>query len=231
VTSNSKQPQVVFDGIYAFPPNRQTLGGTAYLIVENHGSILVDCPAWHLDVLNWLGQFPPVQWLVITHRGGMADVAQIQSALGCQVLVQEQEAYLLPGISLKTWQHQIQLEIASKLESTLEPEYHLQLIWTPGHSPGSACVYRPQGGILFSGRHLLPNPQGQPMPLRTAKTFHWPRQLQSVQRLLGHFNPQTLHYLCPGANSGYLRGRYYVEQAYQHLSALNLEALLQAPPQ
>jgi glyoxylase-like metal-dependent hydrolase (beta-lactamase superfamily II) len=224
VTSNSKQPQVVFDGIYAFPPNRQTLGGTAYLIVENHGSILVDCPAWHPDVLNWLGQFPPVQWLVITHRGGMADVAKIQSELGCQVLVQEQEAYLLPGVPLKTWQDQIELQIESKFE----PGDHLQLIWTPGHSPGSACVYRPQGGILFSGRHLLPNPQGQPMPLRTAKTFHWPRQLHSVQRLLERFNPQTLHYLCPGANSGYLRGQYYVEQAYQHLSTLDLNALRHA---
>jgi glyoxylase-like metal-dependent hydrolase (beta-lactamase superfamily II) len=216
--TSSKQPQVVFDGIYAFPPNRQTLGGTAYLIVENHGSILVDCPAWNPEVLNWLGQFPPVEWLVLTHRGGMAEVAQIQAALDCQVLVQEQEAYLLPGLTVNTFQTKI--ELGDQLE----------LIWTPGHSPGSACLYhRQQGGILFTGRHLLPSPQGEPMPLRTAKTFHWPRQLQSFQQLLTRFNPQTLNYLCPGANIGFLRGQHRLEQAYTRLAALDLKALRQVP--
>jgi glyoxylase-like metal-dependent hydrolase (beta-lactamase superfamily II) len=213
--SSSKQPRVVFDGIYAFPPNRQTLGGTAYLIVENHGSILIDCPGWNPDVLTWLGQFPPVQWLVLTHRGGMAEVAQIQASLDCQVLVQEQEAYLLPGLTLQAFAQEIELG------------ENLQVLWTPGHSPGSACVYRQPGGILFSGRHLLPNPQGEPMPLRTAKTFHWPRQLQSLQRLIDRFDSQTLSALCPGANIGYLRGEYYCAEAYARLAALDLAALAQ----
>jgi glyoxylase-like metal-dependent hydrolase (beta-lactamase superfamily II) len=216
VTSISKQPQVVFEGIFAFPPNRQTLGGTAYLIVENHGSILVDCPAWNPDVLSWLRPFPPVQWLVLTHRGGMAEVGQIQTELGCQVLVQEQEAYLLPGLTVSTFQEKIELG------------ENLEVIWTPGHSPGSACLYgRQQGGILFSGRHVLPTPTGEPMPLRTAKTFHWPRQLRSLQRLLARFNQQTLNYLCPGANIGYLRGQHCLERAYSRLAALDFETLAQ----
>ncbi|MFY8173644.1 MAG: MBL fold metallo-hydrolase, partial [Planktothrix agardhii] len=30
-----KPPQLVLENVYAFPPNRETLGGTAYFIVEN----------------------------------------------------------------------------------------------------------------------------------------------------------------------------------------------------
>ncbi len=40
--------------------------------------------------------------------------------------------------------------------------YHLQLIHTPGHSPGSSCYYEKKNKILFSGDHIIghitPNP-------------------------------------------------------------------------
>jgi glyoxylase-like metal-dependent hydrolase (beta-lactamase superfamily II) len=42
------------------------------------------------------------------------------------------------------------------LEFTLDST--IQIFWTPGHSPGSSCLYyRKFGGVLFSGRHLVPN--------------------------------------------------------------------------
>ena len=34
--------------------------------------------------------------------------------------------------------------------------YDLEIIWTPGHSPGHICVYEPQNALLFSGDHILP---------------------------------------------------------------------------
>lgn len=207
----AKVPQTVFSSIFAFAPNRDTLGGTAYLIVGNNANILVDCPAWNQTNQNFLRQQGGVRSLVLTHRGGIGQASQIQQALECQILIQEQEAYLLPDLEVTTFQDQI----------SLSPES--QMIWTPGHSPGSACFYyQAFGGVLFSGRHLLPNQQGQPAPLRTAKTFHWPRQLQSVQRLIDRFTPETLNFICPGANTGFLRGRRVIERAYEQLCQLNL---------
>jgi len=214
-----KPPRAVFDNIFAFPPNRDTLGGTAYLIVENEGNILLDCPAWDEANQNFLRSSGGVRWLFITHRGGIGKTRQIQQTFECGVLIQEQEAYLLPGLRVTTFGHEFALSPSS------------EAIWTPGHSPGSSCLYYVgEGGVLFSGRHLLPNQLGEPVPLRTAKTFHWPRQLKSVQLLLDRFTPETLEYICPGANTGFLRGRRAINQAYQQVASLNKADLLPTKP-
>ncbi len=212
-----KQPRAVLDTIFAFPPNRDTLGATAYLIVENETNILVDCPAWDEENQKFLRDRGGVSWLVITHRGGIGKVEEIQQAFGCKVLIQEQEAYLLPKLEVNTF----------RSEFSLTP--HSQVIWTPGHSPGSSCLYYSAfGGVLFSGRHLLPNLEGLPVPLRTSKTFHWPRQIRSIELLLARFSPETLNFICPGANTGFLRGKRAIDRAYQHLACLDLDALLLA---
>ncbi|MEA5554306.1 MBL fold metallo-hydrolase [Anabaena cylindrica UHCC 0172] len=215
IETESASTDLGINKIFAFPPNRDTLGGTSYLIVRNEGNILIDCPS--LEQINqnfWecLGQTTQTQkgvsWLFITHRGAIGKTAEIQQALDCEILIQEQEAYLLPGLNVTTFGQEFTLDTTT------------QVIWTPGHSPGSSCLYyREFGGVLFSGRHLVPNLQGEPVPLRTAKTFHWPRQLKSVQTLRDRFTPETLQYICPGGNIGFLRGKHFIDQAYQRLEA------------
>jgi glyoxylase-like metal-dependent hydrolase (beta-lactamase superfamily II) len=34
--------------------------------------------------------------------------------------------------------------------------FDLQVLWTPGHSPGHICLYEPTRKILFSGDHVIP---------------------------------------------------------------------------
>jgi glyoxylase-like metal-dependent hydrolase (beta-lactamase superfamily II) len=198
--------------IFAFAPNSDTLGGSAYLLVRAEGNVLIDCPALDQINLDFLHFHGSVQWLFLTHRGAMGKTAEIQKIFGCEILVQEQEAYLLPGLTSFTFGQEF------TLDSTI------QAIWTPGHSPGSSCLYYRQfGGVLFSGRHLVPNQQGQLMPIRTAKTFHWPRQLSSMQFLRERFTAENLEYIFPGANIGFLRGKHFIDQAGQQLNSLILQ--------
>jgi len=219
VNRSPKPPQAIWNNIFAFPPNRDTLGGTAYLIVENEANILIDCPAWNEANQKFLHSLGGVRLLFLTHRGGIGKTREIQETFGCEVLIQEQEAYLLPGLKVTTFQHEFTLNSLA------------QILWTPGHSPGSSCLYYSgQGGVLFSGRHLLPNRLGEPVPLRTAKTFHWQRQIKSIQLLLNRFTPETVQYICPGANTGFLRGKRAIDRAYKQLASLDLGALLQAKP-
>ena len=209
-----KLPRPLLKTIFAFPPNRDTLGGTAYLIVENTVNLLIDCPAWNETNEQFLREQGGVSSILLTHRGGIGRAQEIQKTFGCQILIQEQEAYLLPGSDVMPFQHEFTITASCFA------------IWTPGHSPGSSCVYyTAAGGVLFSGRHLLPNQQGEPVPLRTSKTFHWRRQIESVKLLIERFTPETLSYICPGANTGGLRGKGVIDRAYHRLAQLDLDKL------
>jgi glyoxylase-like metal-dependent hydrolase (beta-lactamase superfamily II) len=191
-----KPPTEILPGIFAFPPNRDTLGGTAYLIVTPTGNIAIDSPAWNDTNHQFIADRGGLTQLVITHRGNIGKVTAISAHFGCEVIVQEQEAYLLPELKVTTFQSKFNINDT------------MFLIWTPGHSPGSACFYYCNtGGVLFTGRHLLPNQFGEPVPLRTSKTFHWRRQLQSVDLIWQQFPSQyPLAHICPGANIGLLKG-------------------------
>ncbi|MEM9137643.1 MAG: MBL fold metallo-hydrolase, partial [Cyanobacteria bacterium P01_F01_bin.42] len=150
----SKEPQLVLDSIYAFPPNRYTLGGTAYLIVKNQGNILIDCPKWDESTAAFIHHLGGISHLILTHRGGLSEqFSKIQSALGCTAIVQEQEAYRVARETPMETFH------AEKTWPNGD-----RLIWTPGHSPGSSCFYEASHGVLFTGRHLLPDPEGLPRP-------------------------------------------------------------------
>ena len=121
------------------------------------------------------------------------------------------------------------LVIAVQFTDKFTIDSALQLIWTPGHSPGSSCFYyNSEGGVLFTGKHLVPNREGEPVPLRTSKTFHWPRQIKSIKSLLETFTPQTLQYICPGGNTGFLRGKRLIDNAYNRLASLDFAELEKA---
>ena len=212
---NTKSPRQILPGIFAFAPNRDTLGATSYLIVDKSGNVLLDCPSWNENNQKFLQSQGGVSSMAISHRGGIGkQVMAMQQALGCPVIVQEQEAYLLPEVEV------------TPVRDNYAVSSSLELIWTSGHSPGSSCLYyRQHGGVLFSGRHLLPKSQTEILPLRTAKTFHWWRQLNNVAKLRDRFTGETLKYILPGANTGYLRGKGYIDNAYAQLSALDLAQL------
>jgi len=212
----SKQPRLVLENTFVFAPNRDTLGATAYFIVENESNILVDCPAWNEINQTFLDSRGGVRLLFLTHRGAIAKAREIQEATGCDILIQEQEAYLLPGLQVTVFERE--LAVSDRITA----------LWTPGHSPGSSCLYDSgSGGVLFSGRHLLPNREGAPVPQRTAKTFHWPRQINSVQSIIDRFSQSTLQYICPAANTGFLRGRGSIDRAFEQLTNLDLAVCLQ----
>ncbi len=210
-----KQPRSILENVFAFAPNRDTLGGTSYLILSNSGNILVDCPPTDAIALQFLQDVGGARWLFLTHRGGISkQIGQIQTDLGCEVIVQEQEAYLIPEVNKTPFSDSFTLNNNS------------YGFWSPGHSPGSSCLYWGElGGVLFTGRHLLPESPEAIAPLRVAKTFHWSKQLQSVAALLSRFDCENLEYICPGANTGFLRGKGFIDRAYSRLSQLDLAAL------
>ncbi|MFM7435299.1 MAG: MBL fold metallo-hydrolase, partial [Vulcanococcus sp.] len=111
----------------------------------------------------------------------------------------------------------------------------LQILWTPGPTPG-ASVLLAEGGalgeaaVLFCGRLLSPVAEGQAAPLRHRRSFHWGRWLRSLERLRGWLPPQRPLWLASGAGLGALRGEALIPHGWDLLQRLDLEALsLQEP--
>jgi glyoxylase-like metal-dependent hydrolase (beta-lactamase superfamily II) len=134
--------------------------------------------------------------VVLTNREGHGRIRRLQERLGWPVLVQEQEAYLLPGVNpLHTFAEEHRLVSG------------LRLLWTPGPTPGSCVVHAPAPwNVLFCGRLLVPVAVGVLAGLQHRRTFHWPRQQRSLARLRDWVGSDPLLSLASGAGLGALRG-------------------------
>jgi len=188
----------VFDDLLSFKPNRHTLGGTAYLIAGGGpdgppGNWLVDTPLWSDEHRALIERAGGLAGIFLTHRGAIGEVDQFARHFDCPIHIHEQEAYLVTARDVRVVPVTGDGPLAEGLTA----------LWTPGHSPGSTCLlWVAHGGVLFTGRHLLPDGRGHAAPVRVSKTFHWPRQLASVEKLTGY----SYRHLCPGAAIGLLRG-------------------------
>jgi glyoxylase-like metal-dependent hydrolase (beta-lactamase superfamily II) len=211
-----RPPRQVADQLWLFAPNRDSQGGSAWWL-ESAG-LLIDCPAFHEANLAFLRQRPAGR-IVLTSREGHGRVRRFQEALGWPVLVQEQEAYLLPGVQqLQPFGAECDLGSA------------VQLRWTPGPTPGASVLLARAEGLLFCGRLLSPVAPGQAAPLRTRRSFHWRRWLQSLEQLRAWLPAEGGLSLASGAGLGALRGEALIPAARELIAGLDLAALaLQEP--
>ena len=196
-----RPPQQLRNDLWLFPPNRDCQGGSAWWLAAEPEPVLIDCPPLTEATLTALrdlaGDRTPR--ILLTSREGHGRLRRVQERFGWPVLVQEQEAYLLPNVEpLDTFAEE---HVTSS---------GLRLLWTTGPTPGSCVVYAPVADLLFCGRLLTPLSPGRLGPLRHGRTFHWPRQLESLRRLRDWLPSEVSPQLASGAGLGALRGERLV---------------------
>lgn len=209
-----RPPRSVRPGLWLFAPNRDTHGGSSWWLETPAGAVLVDCPAITEANLAFVAaRAAGGGWIVLTSREGHGRLGRLRSLLPWPVLVQEQEAYLLPGI-----------DGLVPFGRELEPAPGLRLLWTPGPTPGS-CVLHARtpaaGDGLFCGRLLVPQVGGSLAPLRSRRCFHWPRQLASIERLRHWLPAGSPAWIASGAGLGALRGEALVGDGAARLAQLD----------
>ncbi len=170
-------PNQVMNKIWVFPPNNDCNGARSWWIACEPEPVLVDCPVVNdisLEFLKRASLGRPAR-IVLTSREAHCGISELQKELGWKVLVQEQEAYLLPEIkNLETFSEEF------------ETPSGLRLLWTPGPTPGSCVVFAPlPWNVVFCGRLLIPLKSNLLGPFRTKRTFHWTRQQKSLKKLCG----------------------------------------------
>lgn len=196
-----RPPQQLRDDLWLFPPNRDCQGGSAWWLEADLEPVLIDCPPLTQASLTALQELAGTRSprILLTSREGHGRLRRLQERLGWPVLVQEQEAYLLPNVApLLTFTDE---------HTTVSG---LQLLWTPGPTPGSCVIHAPAAQLLFCGRLLTPLAPGRLGPLRHGRTFHWPRQLASLERLRAWLPADASPALASGAGLGALRGERLV---------------------
>ena len=198
---SGRPPQQLRDDLWLFPPNRDCQGGSSWWLEADPEPVLIDCPPLTDATLTALSGLAGSRTprILLTSREGHGRLRRLQERLGWPVLVQEQEAYLLPNVSA--------LDTFAADHVTASG---LRLLWTPGPTPGSCVVHAPAADLLFCGRLLTPLAPGRLGPLRHGRTFHWPRQLGSLQRLRGWIPSDARPQLASGAGLGALRGERLV---------------------
>ncbi len=192
-------PQQLREGLWVFPPNRDCNGGTAWWLGCEPEPVLIDCPPLTKATIGALEQLSLGRQarILLTSREGHGRVRALQDALGWPVLVQEQEAYLLPGLT--------SLDSFAEEHTTVAG---MRLLWTSGPTPGSCVVFAPHPwNVLFCGRLLIPVAFRQLAPLKDRRTFHWPRQLKSLEKLRQWIPSDVRPVLASGAALGLLRGQ------------------------
>ncbi|WP_259739109.1 MBL fold metallo-hydrolase [Synechococcus sp. CS-205] len=196
-----RPPTPVMPGLWVFAPNRDTLGGTSWLLApRGRAPLLIDAPAYtaaNLEALSRAG----AGTILLTSREGHGRCRRWQEALGWPLRLQEQEAYLLPGVA-----------DLCPFGEAIDLGEGVRALWTPGPTPG-ACVVHAAGelDVLFCGRLLVPTAPGAARPLRTARTFHWARQGRSLEALRRWLPSGSPRWIASGAGLGALQGEKLIE--------------------
>ena len=198
VLDSGRPPQQVKDWLWVFPPNRDCRGGTAWWLDLEPEPLLIDCPPLTKATIDWLQKLAAGRGarILVTSREGHGRMRRLQEALGWPLLVQEQEAYLLPGLK----------DIAAFSED-FTTQAGVRLLWTPGPTPGSCVAYAPAPlNVMFCGRLLVPVAVNHLAAIRHRRTFHWLRQQRSLEKVRRWIPPEAMPLLASGGGLGALRG-------------------------
>ena len=171
------------------------LFNNAYLVVcrRSGASVLIDAPADPGPLIAAARATVP-RALLITHghHDHIEGLAQVQGQLGVPLWLGEADRPALGGDAADL----LELE-GERLEFG---ELWLELIRTPGHTPGSTCFHLPAeasggGGFLFSGDTLFPGGPGKTRTHADFKTI-----LDSIGQRLLTLPPNTA--VLPGHGEG-----------------------------
>jgi hypothetical protein len=172
--------------IYKFPPQKffgETVG--AYAVVQEKAIFCYDVPADTERNRSFLEEMQKPVRIIMSHGPTSSGVESIRDSLRGR------------GLDVEIWLHE---EDKGNVWLTIDPDVllptkdaeklseDLTLIFTPGHSKGSVCLFADVAdGIIFSGDTLQGTENGDVRPLET-KTNDLGNDIffKSLRKLLGY---------------------------------------------
>ena len=153
-----------------------SFGASSYLIVRPEGNVLVDSPRFAARLVRGMEGLGGVRWMFLSHVDDMADHAKFRRHFGCERIIHRQEVRAATA--------DIEWKLEGDQAQALGPD--LVAIPTPGHTRGhTVLLYRNR--FLFTGDHLWWSPVRKQLSASQTYCWHsWPKQIESMERLLDY---------------------------------------------
>jgi glyoxylase-like metal-dependent hydrolase (beta-lactamase superfamily II) len=208
-------------GVYLIESLR---GGNAYLLVRDDQLALIDT-GFMGDAARIVTQIEEggcpttaLRTVVLTHAHGdhIGGASHLVHRFSLEIIAHHAETpfierrrslptrnalqRLMNGISERMQAEGEHLRVATEVQDgqTLGWADGLEVFHTPGHTPGSMCLYQPEKGVLFSGDLLI---HGHPLTGRGGLQYG-PRAFSvdpsQMERSARRVSALTINLLCPG---------------------------------
>ena len=165
--------------------SQRSFGARSWLIQCADGNVMVDVPRWSAPLARRIQAMGGLAQIVLTHRDDVAEHQRWAQAFACERWIHRGDADAAPSAE-QVLEGQEPLELAPQIE----------LLPTPGHTPGSLCLLLgDQRRVLFSGDHVWWN-RDQDVLVCSERYCWWDFkvQIRSLQRL----QPLDVAWLLPG---------------------------------
>jgi len=153
--------------------SEKSYGAASYLIIHPEGNILVDSPRYTERLASNIETMGGVRYMFLTHKDDVADHEKWSKRFRCDRILHSKD------IEFSTADVEIKLEGNGPWNLGRD----IELVYTPGHSEGSVCLFYKPLKTLFTGDHLFMNETR----LSIGERYNWfsvPMQLKSVRFLL-----------------------------------------------
>ena len=165
--------------------SHRSFGARSWLIQRADGNVMVDVPRWSAPLARRIQAMGGLAQIVLTHRDDVAEHQRWAQAFACERWIHRGDADAAPSAE----------QVLEGLEP-LELAPQIELLPTPGHTPGSLCLLLgDQRRVLFSGDHVWWN-RDQDVLVCSERYCWWDFnvQIRSLQRL----QPLDVAWLLPG---------------------------------
>ncbi|CAL9151702.1 unnamed protein product [Musa hybrid cultivar] len=124
--------------------SERSYGATSYFVTHPEGNILVDSPRFTERLACNIEMLGGVRYMFLTHKDDVGDHEKWSKRMRCERILHSGD------VEIST------TDVENKLcgEGPWDIATDLKLIYTPGHTEGSVCLYYKPLKVLFTGDHL-----------------------------------------------------------------------------
>ncbi|WOK92823.1 hypothetical protein Cni_G01515 [Canna indica] len=154
--------------------SEKSYGATSYFITHPEGNILVDCPRFTERLAHNIEKLGGVRYMFLTHKDDVGDHEKWYNRLKCD--------RILHSGDVENYTANVETQLHGEGPWSIGTDF--ELIYTPGHTEGSVCLYYKTLKVLFTGDHLAKSEESDLSIFEIYNKQTVSLQLKSVRKLL-----------------------------------------------